>query len=237
MSKFIQVDTARASYATPKAAAKAQGLATGKLKAAINASIVFAFVDREVADVKDFTSGGIVEATAKAYISALNTIRTLSGHIEPSQRMAECEALLEAKPADYAQTVIILREAIAGKVGAKPGEVLCGSGATRAVLETVAKPKAGAVAAIIAERAKVAKVAKAAKEAAPAGEAADSEPAGKAEPSREQKLAPRAQFQAAKAALFDSLQRGKWVDVGKVEKQVAMLTATLAALDANLKDK
>lgn len=237
MTKFIQVDAAMAAFATPKAAAKAQAQGITKSRTAMRTLVAFAFDAREVPEAKDFTAGGMADDTAKAYISALNTIRTLSGHIAPENRKAELEALLEVGFADFGQAVTIVREAVAGRVGAKPGEVLSGSGATRAVLETVAKPKAGAVAAIVKARAAKVAADKAAKEAAPAGDAAASEPAGKAEPSREQKLAPRAQFQAARAALFDSLQRGKFADVGKVEKQVAMLTTVLAALDANLKDK
>lgn len=235
--KNENVKAVRALFASVKAAAKAQGIADARSSGAIRYNVVAAIMTRDVPTAADFIAGGKAAKTAEVYVSHLNTIRVLSGHIATENRETEAEALLVAGFSDYGKAVELLRDAIAGKVGSKPGEVLCGSGATRAVLDTVAKPKAGAVAAIVKARADKASAEKKAKEAAPAGEPAASAPAGKAEPSAAQKLAPRAQFQAARAALFDSLNRGKWVDVGKVEKQVALLTATLAAIEANLKDK
>lgn len=135
--------------------------------------------------------------------SSLNTLKVLGAHCPENIRESECEALLASLDGTKDKITLgnfakVAREAIGG-LGIQPTEVLTGKGETRAVKPEFAdKWKDGSVAKITLKRASVKQ---AEKDAQLSGAPVDSKPAGKAEPSAEQKLAPKARYAALVAEL------------------------------------
>lgn len=224
---------AKASFASVKAAARAYAQAATKAAGAMKALWVYAITERDVPEFGDFV--GLNEPTAKAYASALNTMRALTENAKPADREAIAAELCAENPRDFGTAVGLLRDALAGKTGSTATDVLEGKGETRKLKDDVAPLKPGAIAAI-AQRRKEAKVAAA--EPVPAGVAESGAGKGNATPPPEAVAAPKARFNLAVAALSSAIaeatKQKKWLNKPSNE-ELKMLADILSGIEADMK--
>lgn len=169
--------------------------------------------------------------------SSLNTLKVLGAHWPDSERENELQALLDGLAGTGEKPTIgnfatLAREAIGG-LGIQPSEMLTGKGETRAVKPEFAdKAKPGATAKIAIRKAEV-KQAK--REAQAVGAPVDSKPVGKAEPSTEQKMAPKARFAALVTELAKLMATADVTEPAKRERLGKTAIDALTKFDAILK--
>lgn len=174
---------------------------------------------------------------ARSDFSSLNTLKVLGAHCPETIRESECEALLSTfdgttESGTLGNFAKVAREAIGG-LGIQPSDVLTGKGETRAVKPEFAdKWKDGSVAKVTLKRASVNQ---AKKDAQLSGSPVDSKPVGKAEPSTEQKLAPKARYAALVAELAQLMATAPVTEPTKREPFGKSVITALNKFDAILK--
>jgi hypothetical protein len=169
--------------------------------------------------------------------ASLNTLKVLGAFWPESERENELNALLDGLKGTGEKPTIgnfakLAREAIGGE-GVQPSELLTGKGETRAVKpEFSGKVKAGNTAKLASRKADALQ---AKREAIAVGTPADSKPAGIAEPSAEQKMAPKARFAALVTELAKLMATAEVTEPTKRERLGKTAIDALTKFDAILK--